>query len=1034
MFTALRLVWLFTSIGVATAQQLRRYRDDSFRSPRAGVRWRHWIQDAYIEPGVLESDVQAMATVGSEGFELLSYQSYGERGPTLEDPTNYSYGSTRLTEVLVRYAEQAREYGMFMDWAMGPDQAAGVPYPPDQVDSIGFNTELVMGRSDFLAPGETWNGSLPKPQLVSLTGYDGLINFTAPIAQKQLEGLIAVQILPMNNRSTSVLNVDYATLVDLMPVMNEASTDHAFTAPEGEDTLILAFYSRRNGYPEAVPGFNGPQPNLPGSWGSYVHDHFSVEGARKAVESNQAWILSEAQQALNQDGTGDAMWTDSNEFRAQLYWTHDLASRFQQDHKYSIHLALPVLFGGVRPFSGANTPSQVYDYNTSYNSERFRNDYKQTLTNAYLDYGEELTTYARSIGLKYSDQPAYNFQLDVGAASTIADTPECESLGQPSIDLIRQFTGGVHLANRSRLSSEMGAGRYLAYESTMKQLIQDVRQAFAGGVNQIVLHGYPSSTNYVNTSWPGLTPFVYEFSEMHGPRQPAWQHYDQYMEMFGREMWFLRRGTPKVDVAILHYGWDLEANSTDKTQKNVVFRTDDLTRAGYSYEYVSAYALDLPGVEVQDGRLALFGPAYKALVVNRAHNMTVSAAQRVLSLAQAGLPVVVLGILPTDIPGYDIDGSAKAAVNSTMQQLIKLPNVRQVGQEADVPGALAVLDASASVEIYAGVKSYPPVVLRRSEADAELYYVFNQGNTSRFSMSFECRSNETTNAFVLDQLTGNVSPLAVASLVTSNTSTRLDVTFDLATNQSVLLALTAPASYQNATALTQTLQGLDTALRAKATADGSVIELSSYEPGLRQYTLSNGTTATANFSLCNQPALNLTSWNLTIESWTPTSNLGDVATVKTNDTLQLENGLVAWDELEGHYNTSGIGYYTTSFFWPAMSCGGTSSNLGAELQQSSIFHTQRAWLNGRLLPMMDPVNPKLDISPWLQEGLKNVLMIEVATTLLNAINVFPDNQIESVGYTRARKLAEGKVKRGHQKYGLTGSVEIVPFGRVQIRI
>ena len=117
-----------------------------------------------------------------------------------------------------------------------------------------------------------------------------------------------------------------------------------------------------------------------------------------------------------------------------------------------------------------------------------------------------------------------------------------------------------------------------------------------------------------------------------------------------------------------------------------------------------------------------------------------------------------------------------------------------------------------------------------------------------------------------------------------------------------------------------------------------------------------------------------------------------------------------------------------------MSCGGTSSNLGAELQQSSIFHTQRAWLNGRLLPMMDPVNPKLDISPWLQEGLENVLMIEVATTLLNAINVFPDNQIESVGYTRARKLAEGKVKRGHQKYGLTGSVEIVPFGRVQIRI
>jgi len=1021
------LLGLSTASGdIVSGLELRRYRSDTFQSPRAGVRWRHWIQSAWIEDGVLQSDVAEMAKVGSEGFELLSYQSYGQRGPTLEDPTYYSYGAKQWNEVLIQYANETRKHGMFIDWAMGPDQAAGVPYPPDQVDTPGFNTELVMGRTS-LTPGTTWNGTLPEPELVQLTGYDGQVNFTAPITQRRLEGVIAVQILPTINQSAATLGIDWSTLQDLTTWSGNATSESQYTAPEGEDSLIIAFYSRRNGYPEAVPGFDGPKPGLPGSWGSYVHDHFSVLGAQKAIESNQQHVLSQTQNALNKNGTGVAMWTDSNEFRAQLYWTQGLSQRFQQDHNYSIHLALPVLFGGKRPFSGANTPSQVYDYNTSFDSERFRNDFKQTLTNAYLDYGKHLTDYARTIGLKYSDQPAYNFPLDVGAASTVADIPECESLGQPSIDLIRQFSGGVNLAGRNIFSSEMGAGRYLAYESRMIQLIQDARLAFAGGVNQIILHGYPSSTNYVETSWPGLTPFVYEFSEMHGPRQPAWQHYDQYMEMFGREMWVLRRGTPKMDVAVLRYGWDLQFDAVDKTKRNVVFRTDDLTRSGYSYEYVSSYALGLDHVEVENGRLMPSGPAYKALLLNRAANLTVTAAQRVLSLAQEGLPVVILGSLPDDIPGYDVDGSSKAVVISTMQSLLKLANVAQVDQESEVPDTLAKLGALPSARIYSGIRDYPPVVRRRSETDAELYYIFNQGSSSVFSIGFEKPSERNTSVFVLDQLTGKTRSAATWYLDSSH---RVNMTLSLTTNQSLILALTDSKTYQNATALPTTIVAADPAIEASAAQDGSRIELRSFSPGSRKYTLSDGQTQTVNFSGCSQSSLNLTDWNLSLQSWTPTSNLSDVSTVKKNSSYKLTDGLIPWDELPGQYNTSGIGLYTTRFSWP--SCA--TASVGAELRQPSVFHTQRVWLNGQMLPLIDPVNPKLDITDWLLEGAENELIVEVASPLLNAINAYPDDEIRSVGYTRARKLAEAKVKRGHQSYGLTGPVEVVPFTKVFLQL
>ena len=1010
------------------ASELRRYRIDTFQSPRAGVKWRHWIQDAWIEDGALDSDVAEMARVGSEGFELLSYQSYGQRGPTLEDPTYYSYGAEQWNDVLILYANEARKYGMFIDWAMGPNQAAGVPYLPDQVDSTGFNTELVVGRT-LLPAGTVWNGTIPEPELVQLTGYDGQVNFTAPITQKQLEGVVTVQILPTNNKSMTTLGIDWSTLQDITAdISSEQKFDsRQYTAAEGEDTLVLAFYSRRNGYPEAIPGFDGAIPGLPGSYGSYVHDHFSVEGAQKAIDSNQQHVLTAAQSALNEEGTGVGMWTDSNEFRAQLYWTEGLAARFQQDHNYSIRLALPVLFGGKRPFGGANTPSQVYDYNVTFDSERFRNDFKQTLTNAYLDYGKHLTEYARTIGLKYSDQPAYNFPLDVGAASTIADIPECEGLGQPSVDLIRQFSGGVNLAGRHILSSEMGAGRYLAYESRMIQLIQDARLAFAGGVNQIILHGYPSSTNYIETSWPGLTPFVYEFSELHGPRQPAWQHYDQYMEMFGREMWLLRRGTPKIDVAVMRYGWDLETDAADKTKKNVVFKTDELSRSGYSYEYVSSYALGLDGVEVEGGRLMPSGPAYKALVLNRARNLTVSAAQRVLRLADDGLPVVVLGPVPDDIPGYDADGSGKAAVVSAMENLLQLNNVKIVELEKDVPAALAKLGASPSARIYSGIKDYPPIVRRRSASDADLYYVFNQGNSSLFSIGFEKPIEQNANIFILDQLTGETKSAALWYL---DSSDRLNTTFTLATNQSLMLVITNSTTYQGAMALPETLVASNPSIKAMALQDGSGIELQSYSAGVQEYTLSNGSRQSVTFSFCNQMPLNLTQWNLTLQSWTPTANLSDVATVKTNSSIQLPNGLVLWDELAGHYNTSGIGVYTTTFFWPTCK----ADSVGAELRQPSIFHTQRAWVNGKMLPVIDPVNPKIDITNWLQVDAQNVLTIEVATPLLNAINAFPDDQIKSVGYTRARKLASSPVRRGHQKYGLTGPIEVIPFAKVLVQL
>jgi len=42
---------------------------------------------------------------------------------------------------------------------------------------------------------------------------------------------------------------------------------------------------------------------------------------------------------------------------------------------------------------------------------------------------------------------------------------------------------------------------------------------------------------------------TYRFSNMHGPRQPAWEYYDDYMNWIARTQYVVQSGIPKIDLA-----------------------------------------------------------------------------------------------------------------------------------------------------------------------------------------------------------------------------------------------------------------------------------------------------------------------------------------------------------------------------------------------------------------------------------------------------------------------------------------------------
>uniref|UniRef100_A0A0W0ETP4 Secreted protein n=2 Tax=Moniliophthora roreri TaxID=221103 RepID=A0A0W0ETP4_MONRR len=559
----------------------------TFHNPKTGVKWRYWIQDGSADLDVLRSDVAEMANVGSSGFEILSYQSYGSAfGPILLDPTDVAFGSNRFVNMTATLIQAAKQHNLTIDFTLGPNQGAGVPVKPDEVDQEGMLTELVFG-SHFLQPGQSFDGPLPPPTVPCVSIYGSGQTCTANITQNFLVAVVGAQLAKGASTSARRVSLDFSTVVDLTDeVQGSGNMSSISWTPSGNGTnVILAFYYRRNGYQEAAGGFNGTQDDEPGSWGSFVIDHLSPKGVNISSSFIQRNILSQAniREMLSEPGVGKYIWEDSMEFRTQVLWTDAFSQRFEERHRYRVGQVLPILHGlvpGSPAFDAVRAVNQTFDYGTSFNSYAFAEDYRDTLSSLYKDYMTTFNEWAHSIGLQYSNQPAYNFQIDVAASAAVPDAPEIESLSLPSIDEARQLSGGVHLGNRSIFSSETAARPGLALSLPMSMLLEDSKLQFAGHVNLIMLHGYAYSGPYPETTWPGFCTFSYQYADMHGPKMPGWTHYKGYLDFLARNQYILQSGVPKVDVALYRKGYD-----TVKDQS--LFPSTSLIEAGYTYEWSS---------------------------------------------------------------------------------------------------------------------------------------------------------------------------------------------------------------------------------------------------------------------------------------------------------------------------------------------------------------------------------------------------------------------------------------------------------------
>lgn len=416
---------------------------------------------------------------------------------------------------------------------------------------------------------------------------------------------------------------------------------------------------------------------------------------------------------------------------------------------------------------------------------------------------------------------------------------------------------------------------------------------------------------------------------------------------------------------------------------------------------------------MQDGVLAPSGPAYKALVMYNQTYMTANASSRLLEYAAAGLPIFIVGIVPSTVPGTE----GQQEVTANMARLVKAPSVHTV----------STANFSASTLTSAGV--VPRAAVQAGSSDArnlwsfwtsdgdtglELVYVFNKGASGTFKMTFE----STGTPYFLDAWSGKQSPL----LVYNRTAAGITTTLALKNNQTTILAFSPRASgYRNVVAHSDNIAAVRVGL------DGTVEALLSDISAAGSVTFSDGSQKAVEAPAGNTTAApfntTLDAWNLTVASYVPPpTNSTTMSTIATIDVGRLPS-LVPWTDIPALQNVSGIGTYATTFSFPS-----DPADVSAFVSFGPVLNTIRARVNGRLLPALDIADAVADVTEFVRAG-ENVLEVEVSSTLFNAVKAHLSRAVnEGSGPTTPSDYTGVD----YQESGLVGPVVLSGLVRAQV--
>lgn len=347
------------------------------------------------------------------GFPTGSYNS--------TTPTNwstYGFGTPAFNSIFKNTLQAAQNSNILFDFAIGPNQGAGVPAIPG---TLGLSYELLIGNASVKG-GQQFTGPIPPPQQPEATILSGL-GFQHQLEQfgsANLTAVTAFKVLSKNSLNVSLpsglsipvptVELDESSYVDLTNSVKDGHLN--WTVPSGDSTWrIFSFWGH----------FTNQRSNTGGTLsttvignGSWTVDHFSSTGAKVTTDFWDQNILDDAETANLLKAVGEYGWEDSMEILASLYWSPGFLMRFEKNRGYSLIKYLPLLFSVTNSWSSALPPYPEQFYYGNYTADGisvYDLDYRTTLNEGYQDFVSHYVEWSHSKGLKFSDQPAYNLPL-----------------------------------------------------------------------------------------------------------------------------------------------------------------------------------------------------------------------------------------------------------------------------------------------------------------------------------------------------------------------------------------------------------------------------------------------------------------------------------------------------------------------------------------------------------------------------------------------------------------------------------------------
>lgn len=740
--------------------------------------------------------------------------------------------------------------------------------------------------------------------------------------------------------------------------------------------------------------------------GSYTVDHFSARGAQTTIDFWEKHILNDTETKQLLSEVGKYAWEDSLEIKSNISWTPSLPERFRQLNGHDLRKYLPLVqFGNNNPGVQPSYPGDLACVLDSEDAGKgFVNDYRKVLAQGYQDYLKTLTSWAEGLGLEYSAQVSYNLPLDMESSVEYVNAPECESLAfNDNIDSYRQFAGVANVAQKQVISNEMGADLRKAFKLTVSHLLWQINNAFAGGVNQVVLHGQTYTGNYFDTTWPGYTAFFMLFSESYNDKQPAWLHsYPETIAYASRNQYILHHGQPRTDVAFFN-----KASVTDP-QVGTVYSGDDLIDAGYTYTYLSPENFNMSNARVANGILAPESPAYKAMVITSEQNVTLDSVKQLQEFAQDGLPIILSG----GLPGYYASSNAVEgkAVSSALQNLKNTKNVYNVGAH-EIAQKLTDLNLAPRVRVQTNGTWYP---VFRADDTTDYVYIFSTAS-SVSSGSITVQTTKTP--YFFDSWSGKRAP--VLNYQVQNGT--LSIPLRLASNQTVVVAFSNELASE-----------IDTPSAYAVNLPSNILGYNytkTHGLALHVAPSTQSSTPTVEFSdgkLHSLPRTSatpfkLSNWTLAAEHWEVPSNFTNVSipAVKHNTTHNLQGpSLPSWLDIQGLRNASGVGYYTASFAWPS-----NNETTGAYISLPRVPQGLQVSINNHRLAGLDFSNPVTDIGSYLVKGTNRVDVV-VPTVMWNYIRSLYD-KIQIAG--SEPMLSSTGALPENEENGLVGEVSVLPY-------